>query len=37
MPIERVERWLRWADFSVIDTVLGGDPERPLAWVRARH
>jgi len=35
MAIERVERWLRWADFSVSDTVLRGDPERPLAWVRA--
>lgn len=35
MPIERVERWLRWAHFTVSDTVMRGGPERPLAWVRA--
>jgi len=37
VPIERVERWLLWAGIDVSDTVLRGDPERPLAWVRARR
>jgi SAM-dependent methyltransferase len=37
VPVERVERWLRWSKLTVIDTVLRGDPERPLAWVRARR
>jgi SAM-dependent methyltransferase len=35
VPVERVERWLRWAGFHGDDTTLAGDPERPLAWVRA--
>jgi SAM-dependent methyltransferase len=36
VPIGRVERWLRWAGFALSDTVLCGEPQRPLAWVHAR-
>ncbi len=35
VPVGRVEAWLRRAGFGIEDGRLGGDPRRPLAWVRA--
>lgn len=37
VPSERVERWLREAGFGLADTAMCGDPQRPLAWVRAQR
>ncbi|HEY8492249.1 MAG TPA: class I SAM-dependent methyltransferase [Myxococcota bacterium] len=37
VAVARVERWLRWAGFDVLDTVVRGAPVHPLAWVRARR
>lgn len=37
VPAGRVEGWLRAGGFAPFDTIVCGEPERPLAWVRARH
>ena len=37
VPAGRVEGWLRAGGFSPSDTIVRGEPERPLAWVRARR
>jgi SAM-dependent methyltransferase len=37
LPVGRVEGWLRGAGYTLEDTVLCGNPHRPLAWVRARR
>lgn len=33
----RVEGWLRRAGFALEDTLVCGEPRRPLAWVRVRR
>jgi SAM-dependent methyltransferase len=37
LPAGRVEGWLRGAGFAVANTLVCGDPGRPLAWVDARR
>lgn len=37
LPAGRVEGWLRGAGFALVDTIVCGEPQKPLAWVRAHR